>query len=108
MIKERLTRLERKNRRLTLALVSVGTAAILAVAVGMAASEAVPDEVKARKFTLVDANGKVRAMLTVDKSGTGVSLLDENGKPRATLTVLNTVPDLSLLDENGRVSGSLP
>jgi hypothetical protein len=42
-IEERMTKLERKNRWLTLALMFVGMVAIVAVTVGMAAPEAVPN-----------------------------------------------------------------
>ncbi len=46
-IEERLTKLERKNRMLTLALVFVVLAAVLVVTTGMGSAEAVPEEVKA-------------------------------------------------------------
>jgi hypothetical protein len=101
-IEERLTTLERLNRRLTLALVSVGTAAILAVAMGQGAPAVVPQEITAHMFTVLDNNGKIRAELGVDKAGAGLSLGDENGKPRAVLGVLKDGPILRLLDENDK------
>jgi len=123
-IEERLTQLERKNRRLTLALVSVGMVAILAVAMGQGAPAGVPQEVTAHMFTLVDANGKPRGRLlttkdcvglgfydengkrrvelSLAKDGSGLALCDENGKPRATLVALKDGPSLGLRDENSK------
>ena len=108
-IEERMTRLERKNRRLTLALVLTGLAAILAVGVGMAAPVAVPDEVKAHKFTLVDADGKTRAELGLNTgpNGPGLKLFDENGNMRVGLGLLPDGPNLTLRDENGKTRVSL-
>jgi len=107
-IEERLTRLERKNRRLTLAVLLTGVAAALVVTVGMARTEAVPDAVRAHSFVLLDENGKVRAMLAVAKDGPGLRLSDENGKLRASLGVTEDGPGLHLLDENGRGLRHLP
>jgi N-dimethylarginine dimethylaminohydrolase len=68
-IEEHLTKLERKNRMLTLALVFVALAAALVVATGRGPTEAVPEEIKAHKFILVDTDGRVRAGLVVVKDG---------------------------------------
>ena len=68
-IEERLTKLERKNRRLTLAMLFTGVAAALVVTVGMARTEAVPDVVRAHSFELLDGNDKMRAALKVTKDG---------------------------------------
>ena len=56
---ERLTRLERKNRRLTLALLLTGVVAVLVVTIGMARTDPVPEKLKARGFELSDENGKM-------------------------------------------------
>ena len=100
-IEERLTQLERKNRRLTLALVSVGMAAIVAVAMGRE-PRGVPQEVTAHKFTLVDDNGKTRAALKVDEDGTCLSLYDQNGKTRAMLVVDKDGPGLTYATRTAR------
>jgi hypothetical protein len=127
---ERLTRLERMNRRLTLALVFMGLAATLVVAAGTGQNDAVPEVVKARSFVLVDGNGKMRALLQLDKdgpslelcgenekprlrlaaskSGAGVFLGGENGKARVGLIVNKDGPHVGLYDENGRLLRSLP
>jgi hypothetical protein len=123
-IEERLTQLERNNRRLTVALVLAGLAAILVVAGYMVSPLAVPDEVRAHRFSLVDGDGKVRVGLVVsenvpifamfdengnrqiglgvDKNGPGLNLFDTNGKLRTGLTISKGVPSLDLFDENGK------
>ena len=106
-IEERLTRLERKNRRLTLALASVGMAAMLAVAMGQGAPAVVPQEITAHKFTLVDGNGKTRADLIMLKDGPSLSLYDENGKTRAELVALKDGSGLSLYDKNDKKRAEL-
>ncbi len=103
-IEERLTKLERKNRMLTLALVLVSLAATLVVTVGMGPPEAVPEEVKARRFILVDAYGKARAGMFFDNADPHLDLLDENGNVRLGLTVVKGIgPRLGLWDENGKL-----
>ncbi len=98
---ERLTRLERKNRWLTLALLFMGVAATLVVTAGMQRTEAVPEVVKARRFLLVDENGKERAGLGMDKDGPFLDLRDENGKERARLGLAKAFSGLVLSSENG-------
>ena len=99
---ERLARLERKNRRLTLGLVLTAVAAGVVAAAGAARTGAVPEVVTARKFCLVDENGKARAGLFVFEGGPVFTLLDENDKPRVMLRVNKEGPDLALLDENAK------
>ena len=106
-IEERLAQLERKNRRLTLALMSVGMAAVMAVAMGQGAPAVVTQAVKARSFILVDDDGKVRGIFGVVKGGPLLSMYDENGKGRATLTVSSYGPGLTLRDENGKERATL-
>ena len=103
-IEERLTKLERKNRMLTLALAFVALAAVLVVTTGMGSAEAVPEEVKAHRFILVDAYGKARAGMAMDNAGPRLDLLDENGNVRVGLTVVKGIgPRLGLWDENGKL-----
>ncbi len=99
---ERLTRLERKNRRLTLALVLTGLAAALAVTAGMGPAGAVPDEVKAHRFTLVDADGKTRARLGPSSEGASFILFDASGKGRAGFGMTKQGPEILMTDEKGK------
>ena len=107
-IEERVTQLERKNRRLTLALVSVGMAAILTVAMGQAAREAVPEIVTAHQFNVVDGDGKLRASLGTGKDGTSLGLLDENGKPRVAMGADRSGSRVNFMDEHGQIWRTLP
>ncbi len=106
-VEERLTQLERKNRRLTLAMLLTGVAAALVVMIGMARSDAVPDLVRAHRFELLDENGKMRAALGVDKDGPGLVLRDQNEKARAALAVYKKGSGLDLTDEAGKVRAAL-
>ena len=60
------------------------------------------NEVRARRFVLVDENGKTRATLNVDKAGPGLNLYDENEKIRASLSVMKGGPCLCLYDKLGK------
>ena len=107
-IEDRLTRLERRNRRLTLALVLIGVVAALIVTTGMDRADAVPEKVTARRFELVDENGKVQAVLGVANDSPFLNLSDKNGKLRVGLGVtMGMVPSLSLFDDNGNPRAGL-
>ena len=69
------------------------------------AAEEVVKEVRANKFTLVDAKGRSRAMLGLIEGGPGLALYDENGEVRVWLAVSKDGPGLSLADENGKTAG---
>ena len=92
---------------------------------------AVQEEVRARKFVLVNEQGtsvgafgvvdgqlllmlrdqdkNVRAILAVDEDGQpGIVLLDENGKPRAQFDIEENKSRLMLLDENGKITFKAP
>ena len=77
-IEERVGRLERENRRLKagggLVLLLLGSVFLL----GQASPDVI-DEIKARRISIYDENGKVRATLRSE----GLSFYDENGKLRA-------------------------
>ena len=77
---ERLARLERNNRWLTLALVLAGLAAMMFGPAYMQLPKAVSKKVTAGRFVLVDDNGKKRAVLEVGKDGPSLTLNDDNGK----------------------------
>jgi len=128
--KERLEQLERRNRRLSVAVVLMGVAAAVVVAAGMAKTEGVPNVLRARSFEVVDENGKVRAKLHIclnepcldlydendkhrvslwvrdeadqDGSGPAFEFLDEKDTARAVLTLGKEGPQLSLCDEKGK------
>jgi hypothetical protein len=104
-LEERLTRLERMNRRLTLSLVLAGgmvaTLVVLAVG-GCTGPTAPPESITARQFVLVDAKGKRRATLGTTTDRAGLWVFDEGGKTRAMLGMFRDGPGLDLVDEGGK------
>ena len=91
---------------------------------------AIPEEVRAKRFVLVDQketpigafgvfngqlslvlhdqNKKIRAMLVVDTDGQpALVLIDANGKIRAQFDVENNEPRIRLLDANGKARAQL-
>jgi len=105
-VEERIERLERNNRRLL-----AGLVAVILLGIGVAAipnpGGDVVDEVRARKFTLVDVNGKERAMLDMTEDGPVLRLYDEIAKVCAELNAAKTGPTLRLYDENGKSRAGL-
>ncbi len=64
--------------------------------------------VEARKFVLIDANGKPLAELGATREGSGLVLMDSTGKPRAALVVTGAgQPGLKLYDRSGVVRAAL-
>ncbi|MBE3097662.1 MAG: hypothetical protein IMZ44_11135 [Planctomycetes bacterium] len=59
-------------------------------------------EVRANRFIVEDAKGKVRATLDVDVDGPWLRLFDENGKTHAELAGTKDRPRLYLVDENAK------
>lgn len=106
-LEDRLTRLERKNRRLTLAMLLTGVAAALVVTIGAARPEAVRDVVRAHSFVLLDENGKMRALLAVTENEPMLGLADENGRVRAGMAIDKGSPRFVLWDENSTEQASL-
>ena len=71
--------------------------------------ETVAKVVRAERFEVVDAKGRVRALLDVTDGNPYLGLYDENGKARAGLALL---PDgragLAIIGEDGKVLWSIP
>jgi hypothetical protein len=57
--------------------------------------------IRAKSFVVVDDQGRIRALLSVIKTGSGLALYDESGKVRARLDVNEDFPLLTLHDEKG-------
>jgi hypothetical protein len=109
-IEERLERLERENKRLKYLLFSLFflIAGVFFIgATTMKKESPIPDEIKARKFTLFDEVGKVRAVLSMWQGVPVLALYDEEGKFRAGLRGGKDVSCLDLDDGKGKVKVSL-
>jgi len=105
--KAQAARAKRRNRCLLAAgglCLAIGLVAWAFGAGELLAQPAAPTakEVRAKRFVVEDANGKSRAMLTVNKDDPGLALLDKNGKPRATLIVGKRGAGLVLWNKNGK------
>ena len=77
-LERRLRRLERNNRILTAVLGLVVAAATIAAAT----PEQVPDQLRARRIQLVDADDRVRIDLRHDDEETGLFIMDDEGDTR--------------------------
>jgi hypothetical protein len=101
LILERLNKLEKRNRRLSLAL------ALLMVLAGCVIFSGARffgrgRTLTARRIVLKDDTGTTRAILGMRSAGPGLTLYDENGENiQALLTVVRTGPLLTLYDANG-------
>jgi hypothetical protein len=107
-LERELARAKRRNRHLLVfALVAGGAAVVAAAWIGtpgkvLAESGAkAPNVVRANQFILEDADGRLRAELSVFMSGSVLRLYDENRKRRAGLDVDKDGATLDLSDENG-------
>lgn len=78
-----------------------------------AAKEESPDEVvsskvvEAQSFRLVNGDGDIRAVLTVDEDSPYLGLWDSKGRIRAMMTASETSVDLGLTDSLGRLRSRL-
>ncbi len=116
----RLECVERENRRLKLVMSVLAAMVLIAQAVlaaGVLRAQATPEKaakvIRAERFVLRDAAGKVRGELSVLPGGqAGLFLHDQNGKPRKLRAVLSVLPDgspgLALLDKDGMVLWKVP
>jgi hypothetical protein len=67
------------------------------------ANATVQDELRAHQITLVDENGRERASLVSDNSGSVFLIMsDRRGKTRINLSVANDGPSLVFLDPSGQ------
>jgi hypothetical protein len=100
-IEERLTKLERKNRRLTFALLFAGLAAILAVAVGMATPNTVPMEIRAHRFCVVDKDDNMRVELDTMLDQGYLSFCDEGFSSKLMMGTTENGSFILLHDKKG-------
>ncbi len=81
-----LDRVERQNRDWKV-LGSVAIALLGLVFLIGATGGKIADEIRAKRFVLVDSDGKDRATLSVDNYGAGLRITDQHGEVRAELVV---------------------
>ncbi len=96
----RLEKLERDNRRLK------GFAfAVLVLSTALAtmyATSPIPQRIKAHEFDLVDNSGNIRGSMLFFMGNAAISLLDAQGKRRAAMTVdTSGAPGIGVFDAQG-------
>lgn len=103
-ILERLSRVERQNRRLKLSGFVFVAGLMTVFIMGQASTPKVPDVIEAREFVLRGQNGARRALLAVASDGSaGIHIYDSDEKRRVALGVLpDGLPDLHLYDQTGK------
>ncbi|MCD6360115.1 MAG: hypothetical protein J7M38_04560 [Armatimonadetes bacterium] len=88
---DRITRMERENLMLKRVVL---VALVLMVAALLMGQTTLPEEIVARKFTVVDDEGNPRVVLTGSGDVYGLVVLDDNEKPRSALLMTRDVPEL--------------
>src|ERR1700693_23790 len=83
LLKEKLDRLERSNRRIKIGFVLVFVCFAAFISIG--AQQTSNKTVEAREFIMKDASGQMRAKLSSDKSGPRLTLYRASGDPAAFL-----------------------
>ena len=101
---DRMKKIEGQNKwmRVGFLVMCVGLVVFFVVDAGN-----VPEEIRAKKFIVVDEKGKSRGGLGVSSDGPGLFLHDENGRIRAGLSASSAGPGLGLHDENEKLRALL-
>lgn len=82
--------------------IAVLLGAVVLLTVSLGASPRVPEELKAKRFTVVDPNGRPAAQLSFDHGGPSLTLLEPTGTPRVRITSgYDTPTELRILDGYG-------
>ncbi len=103
----RIERLETQNRRFKLGVLTLLVAFISVSLLGQVkpthkaapktgatpAAPVTPEQLEAHSFVLKDANGKVRAELSMNGTGPGLKLRDANGVPLVTIALNDDSPE---------------
>ena len=101
-MKERIDQLERKCKRLTLAVTGMIVLAVGAVCIA-AKPNSQKDGIQTNKLEIVDDEGNVRIRLGRADAGYGVVVYDADGKFRATLTDAPLGAGIQLRKDGGSI-----
>ena len=101
-MKERIDQLERKCKRLTLAVTGMIVLAVGAVCIA-AKPNSQKDGIQTNKLEIVDDEGNVRIRLGRADAGYGVVVYDADGKFRATLTDAPLGAGMQLIKDGGSI-----
>ena len=101
-MKERIDKLERKCKRLTLAVTGMIVLAVGAVCIA-AKPNSTKDGIQTNKLEIVDGEGNARIRLGRADAGYGVVVYDADGKFRATLTDAPLGAGMQLIKDGGSI-----
>lgn len=99
VLKQRITRLERRNRMI---LVVAGLALAAAAPLALMAQMPAARVVEAQQFILADTDGKMRATLEMAGSGPALTLRDADGTIKVRLAIGLKGPTLSAIMPSGK------
>ena len=101
-LEDRIRKLERNNRRLVIGAIGGGGVLLVALGLGAAAPEIVPETIRARAVEVVDGNGTVRVRLsTQGDGGAALYLFDTAARRRVALLHDDDQTALLLYDQSG-------
>jgi len=105
-ISGRLALVERSMRRYRVALAAVTVIAVAALAVGspLVGAATAPEVVQAKRFEVVDDNGRVGAWLAKTGDLTSLVFFDKTGNPRASLGNNGDTTYLAFYDNTGKIT----
>jgi hypothetical protein len=97
-----LAQMDRRLRRLSVAVAVLAAGFVVAFATGATSSVSVPDFLVAKTFRLVDDDGSLRGVLATDAEGRVVlSVVSKDGKPGSRLVLDYREPRLAVYDATG-------
>jgi len=70
-------------------------------------SKVVYDEVKAKKFVVIDDKGRTRGGFSYEGGIVGLTLVNANGEPKCTINIEQDGPGIMLLGKNGKMKCAL-
>lgn len=100
-IEERIEKLERENRKLKVSMLSLLLLLSCAILLGVTTrkNSSIPEEIRAKKFILVDKEGRERVKLDIEYGEPDLRFFNAEGKPLMMLDPLN----LSFRDAEGKI-----
>jgi hypothetical protein len=104
-VEQRLTRLERANRRWKVAVALAVGALGGVVALGAAEPDLIPDELRVKRLVIVDQNNKPRAVLGPSSYGSSGLPSDERQKNWSRWSAAGSVPSMTFFAPTAMAHG---
>ena len=103
-IEERIERVEKQNRRLKGAMTALCVVAVGAIVAGQATPEGVPDVIRAKRFEVVNEQGRAGVVLANSEHGGRVEVQNHCGKTVSTMSATEAGGLVSACDAEGKRS----